>query len=67
MSFKIFAVAFIGVAMGAALILTVQHERESIRAICQPRGYVGGFMDRYGGEGCIARDGSRVLIRDLQQ
>lgn len=52
--------------MIGAMIATVHESREAVRAICQPRGYVGGFADKYTGGGCIAANGDRVLIRDLK-
>lgn len=63
--------AIIGVALGLvamvfAIVLSVQHDREAIRAFCQPLGYVGGYMDRYSGSGCIAADGAHVSIQSLK-
>lgn len=52
---------------GIALVIGTQRDRERIRAFCQPRGYVGGFDDKYLGFGCISRDGRHVYAREIER
>jgi len=60
------SVAFIGCVL--LLVTSVRAERERVRAFCQPRGYVGGWIaSRFEPRpGCIAANGEHVYIRDIQ-
>lgn len=58
--------SLLGCAAVGALFFVYNAAREEVRAYCQPRGYVGGYLDKYSGSGCIAADGSRVSIRTLK-
>jgi hypothetical protein len=55
------------VGLCTLLYYTVHEQRADIQAACQPLGYVGGFMDKYSGNGCIGRNGERVLIQGLKR
>lgn len=55
------------IGCGVLFVFSVQHDRAEITAFCQPRGYIGGYMDKYEGSGCIAKDQSRVSIDHIKR
>jgi hypothetical protein len=56
----------LGIAAAWFDFYALQTDRYKITEFCKPRGYKGGFIRNGHDFGCVASDGRKVLIRDIQ-